>query len=953
MSFLEELKRRNVFRMAIAYAVMSWVILQILDVILNNYDAPSWLFHTVVLLLGIGFFLTLVFSWAFELTPDGIKRESEVDRSQSVTHQTGSRLTRAIVIMAALGLAYFTYQQFKADTFDSTATTEQAEHESSGTESNVGNAASKNSIAVLPFTNMSGDAANEPFTLGIHDDLLTHLSRIKALETTSRTSVLQYRDTTKSIPEIANELRVGNILEGSIQRSGNRVRINLQLIDAATDKHLWAEIYDRELTAENLFAVQGEIATEVANALSATLLPEEQTALAETPTQSMAAYDLYLLGRYHWQLATAESAELALDYFSKAIEEDPNYVLALSGLADAYVALVSYGNLTRNDAFPLAQEALDQAMAQDNSVSEVWASMGQLKLLSGDQPGALVALERAIELDEQNFWAWYRHGNNLRILRRFEDSLAAYQQAYALEPMSRPINETLGWAYFERGDFARSRPHFERVDQLQEGEKSQWKEAIARSYLDSGHLARTVVEARLVLAQDPSNTDAMTLLQSAYLMLGDMSEAETWVDQMESVATFNLSRVELFRVKGDFEDAVEFVDDMMVRFGNRAPQLVGFNFQNAYLAGMHESAESLLLEFLSHFGNRPPINPYDYRQWDYLIGLDFILNHMSGSLEIEEMAENGDSALNALDTVVLGLESLNTQGYRHPHTYLGLAMGYSLQGRIEEAMGALEESVARGYLDINRLNYEPTLKPLRADPRFSDIEMMIQEKLAQERIELAQATLAPFQPAQQQETIQLSREELEKYTGYFSDDNVVIHFYFDDQGQFTYIAGQSQGPFALVASASGEGEFFMPGQDSYKFNFETDENGKVTHFQLETRGVSNRFKAVAPPPPEIPLSQDILDRYLGTYQSEFIAGAEGGTSDVDIWTIRIFQDDKNKVWADFHNQPDLHIYPFSETEFLIPGFLGSWRFKVDPAAGKASGFDWHVGGTIRMFERVD
>jgi len=221
--------------------------MQIADVVLNNITAPDWVFQVLMLFLAVGLPIAVIFAWAFEMTPEGLKREHEVDRSQSITGVTGRKLNNVITILLVLALAYFVWESRIAD--------EPAAQ------------ASRLSIAVLPFVNRSNRQEDEFFTTGIHDDLLTTIAKIGSLKVISRTSVMEYKDTTKKIPQIARELGVANILEGGIQRTGNQVRINVQLIDAVTDEHLWAEIYDRELTAENIFAIQSEISKAIAEAL--------------------------------------------------------------------------------------------------------------------------------------------------------------------------------------------------------------------------------------------------------------------------------------------------------------------------------------------------------------------------------------------------------------------------------------------------------------------------------------------------------------------------------------------------------------------------------------------------------------------------------------------------------------------------------------------------------------
>ena len=284
MSLFNELKRRNVFKVGVAYAVTAWILLQLVDVVGDILALPEWAPRFILLLLVIGIVPAVIFAWAFELTPEGVKREKDVDRSQSIAPQTGKKLNNAILGLMALAIVYLLFDKFSEDGETGSKPVSQPSTESAaGVEEKTTPAPtetepviSKQSIAVLPFDNRSNREEDQFFTDGIHDDLLTTIARIGSMKVISRTSVMEYRGTTKKLPEIAKELGVANILEGGIQRSGNQVRINVQLIDAYTDEHLWAEIFDRELTANNLFAIQSEISKAIAEALHATLSPEEE-----------------------------------------------------------------------------------------------------------------------------------------------------------------------------------------------------------------------------------------------------------------------------------------------------------------------------------------------------------------------------------------------------------------------------------------------------------------------------------------------------------------------------------------------------------------------------------------------------------------------------------------------------------------------------------------------------
>ncbi len=391
MSFFEELKRRNVIRVGIAYVVVAWLIMQFADVVLNNIEAPDWVFQVIMLVLAIGLPLVLVFAWAFEMTPEGLKKEKDVDRSQSITPQTGKKLNNTILVLLALAVAYLLFDKFSGQAQPGTdhfsqqtsgQTTDANEKSALSPIEAIAQASneaeptiSRQSIAVLPFDNRSPDANDAYFAEGIHDDLLTNLSRIGSLKVISRTSVAQYKGTEKTIPNIARELGVATIMEGAVQRSGNQVRINVQLIDAQTDEHLWAEIFDRELTANNLFAIQSEISEAIANALKATLTSDEQQQINTVPTQNLLAYEAYLRGKQLMATRNAASLEKALAEFETAVKLDPQFALAWVGKADTLSLLPGYGTRPNKESYEQARLAVDRALAINDLLGEAYASL--------------------------------------------------------------------------------------------------------------------------------------------------------------------------------------------------------------------------------------------------------------------------------------------------------------------------------------------------------------------------------------------------------------------------------------------------------------------------------------------------------------------------------------------------------------------------------------------------
>ena len=425
-----------------AYAIVGWILIEIAATVFPILKLPDWTVTFVTMLVLLGFPAALVLSWAYELTPEGLRREAEVDRSASITKQTGRRLDHIIIVVLVLGIAWFAIDKFSSPAFDSRESRDMQ------------------SVAVIPFDNLSNDEGNEPFTEGIHDDLLTHISRIKSLRTISRTSVLQYRDTTKTIPEIAQELGVATILEGGVQRAGNRVRINAQLIDAATDEHLWAGTFDRELNASNIFAIQSEIAIAITDALQATLTPDEQERLAKVPTESMAALDRYFLGKQMLERRNSGSLLAAANYFQEVIELDREFALAYSGLADAYMILPEYtAEIDPREIREKSDVAAAMAYSLDPQIPEVLASMGWKKLIHDyDWSGAEGHLRRAIEIQSNNTSALHWLSHVLSWQGQHEEAIALARKAVLVDPFSQLMQMNLSYILIDAGHFDEALP---------------------------------------------------------------------------------------------------------------------------------------------------------------------------------------------------------------------------------------------------------------------------------------------------------------------------------------------------------------------------------------------------------------------------------------------------------------------------------------------------------------
>ncbi len=382
------------------------------------------------------------------------------------------------------------------------------------------------SIAVLPFTNVSQDPVNDPFTVGIHDDLLTHISKIGSIKSISRTSVLQYRNTTKPIPEIAAELGVSTVLEGGVQRAGDRVRINVQLVDAQSDQNLWGETYDRELTAANIFAIQSDIAKSIAASLEATLSAEEARRIEAVPTESLEAYEDYLLGNQRLAKRTVRDLEKAAEYFEQATRHDPSYALAWVGLANAYTLRAQYGGLPMALIRMEAGEALEKAFSLDGNLAAAHAARGLLLTQLDDNDAAQADLQRAIDLEPNYAPAYHWYAEVLKTDRGRPDLAVEYfDKALALDPRSAVINGAASTNLHMLGRFDEAFELNRRSIAVDVAIPSAYWGNSTLYWAVQGDLVRAARISYQARHLDPRSPQATAFLCMIFLDLGDVAEA--------------------------------------------------------------------------------------------------------------------------------------------------------------------------------------------------------------------------------------------------------------------------------------------------------------------------------------------------------------------------------------------------------------------------------------------
>jgi TolB-like protein/Tfp pilus assembly protein PilF len=438
-SFFSELKRRNVYKVAVAYIVAGWALSQGIAQVFPVFDVPNWAIRLIVLLIVIGLPVALVLAWAFEITPQGIRRTETADTMPEVGRRRTNAWIYVVVGGAVVSIGLFFLGRY-------TASRSTAEAALSG-----GQSLSAKSIAVLPFESLSEEKTNAYFAEGVQDEILTRLAKIGDLKVISRTSTQRFNSAPQNLSQIAKQLGVANILEGSVQKVADQVRVNVQLINALTDAHLWAETYDRKLT--DIFAVESDIAKTIADTLQAKLTGSEKTEMFKKPTENSAAYELYLKGRFFWNKRDNNDLERALGYFQQAASVDPNYALAWSGVADVHVLLPLFGGANPADSYPKAKEAANKAAALDPQLAEPHTALGLIaNVFDFDFSRSLAEFEKAIALNPNYATAHHWFGNSLlECIGDFDRSIAEMKRAVELDPLSIPINSDLGVAYYYAG----------------------------------------------------------------------------------------------------------------------------------------------------------------------------------------------------------------------------------------------------------------------------------------------------------------------------------------------------------------------------------------------------------------------------------------------------------------------------------------------------------------------
>jgi len=542
MNFFDELKRRNVFKVALAYSITTWLIAQMADLAAENFGAPGWVMKMLITILLLGFPVALVMAWAYEMTPDGLRRESDAELEQATNKATG-KLDRTIVIALVAALAYIAYDNLVVDPKREAALLEinnqQTEALPAQTETPEQETAETTtpSIAVLPFINMSDDAGNEYFSDGLSEELLNLLVKIPELQVAARTSSFSFKGKDVKIPQIAEELGVIYVLEGSVRKAGDHVRVTAQLIKAANGFHLWSETYDR--TLNDIFVVQDDIARQIITALKVNLMD----AVPESRQTEPEVYSLYLQARYFANIKGKSNLEQAITLYQQALHIDPDYAPAWVGLSVAYQDQRKFGLRSRDEAFSMSMAATENALANDSNSAAAWANLAYLKKGQLDWAGAKAALDMASSLEPNNAFVIGTAASLAGNLGQLETSIELFERNVKLNPLG--------------------------LSGLR---------ALAIRYSDAGRFDEAIATFNRVIAINPDYPNIHFNIGATYSHAGKPEKAMTEINKNPSASNYEFLKVTILSKLGREAEARALINKLLITSAEKSPLAMGATF---------------------------------------------------------------------------------------------------------------------------------------------------------------------------------------------------------------------------------------------------------------------------------------------------------------------------------------------------------------------------------------
>ena len=894
-SFLS-LRNSATMRFSAGYVITAWVLLQLAEITFPAFGIGDQQMRQLVVAVAAGFPIILFMAWMFEL------RKSSGNNTQR-THES--------IIITVLGIASagFAYLLWLPDMDQTSANSAAASTQSTNH--------SVPSIAVMPFVNMSNNIEDEYFSDGIAEELLNGLAKLEGLHVTARTSSFAYKGSTMDMREIGTQLNVVHILEGSVRRSDDMLRITAQLIDAKTGFHIWSETYDRQRT--DIFQIQDEISQAIVAKLKISLLGTEKELFQRHPTQNFEAYDLYLEGRHLAHLRTAESIEKAIVLYKEAITKDKFYVPAYTGLSDAYILLASYGNMQLEDAIPLAREAVNTALSLRDDVSEAWASKGLLHTAENLNQEAADAFERSIELDSSNAQAHLWYGNILLQLKQDDKALYEYESAFRIDSNSWPANSNLSGQYWKRGRYLDAMQHLLKMAELQPESAANSKAQAAFNLLASGRISQAIPALLNALAMYPENEEVMIWLSEAYLQLGDTATAELWANRAHASSPLDQNTL---NAELNIDIALARPEQAIIRLNNKLKiaEKIG-EIKTVFLiraqrgiilAELDRTEEAKLdLDYILEQTNGLYTTGKNVSEGSIRIA-SFFFTHTKG-----EKADKAEIYLKgALEQLTINID----KGYHDIQNWLKRASIRAIFGQYDAAISDLNSAKVLGWRAVWTIERDPSLKTLFGMQAFKSLSQEIKKLIQAEKDFMLGKTLPEYVAPSEHTIVTLTPEDLAMWVGNYmqagSSDSPLIRIT-NDNGQLVMQKGARPARKMIPVA---DNEFIIDYQSDH-YRFVTNNSGEVTHFLKLAIGGAVRFPLIDYQEPEIiSINPTILQDYIGSYTFE------ESSMDMDLGTVEIKIQDGNLVGI-IPGNPATILYPTSKDEFYIKEARALFRFE--------------------------
>lgn len=735
MSLFKELKRRNVFRVGIAYVVVAWLVAQVVDLVLESFGAPSWVMKSLLVILAAGLPLAIVFAWAFEMTPEGIKREREVDRSQSITSTTGRKLDRMIIGIMAVVIAFLVLDRFVL-TNESEEPVSESGSANFAVETDTAPAETGPSVAVLPFVNMSGDADNEYFSDGLTETLLHMLAQLPELRVAARTSSFAFKGENRSIEEISKALNVAHILEGSVQKAGNRVRITAQLIRADDGFHVWSQNYDR--TLDDIFAIQDEIAQDVAGALDTTLL-DGGARMARIETSSLGAYDTYLRALEQQAIGSYGSLSNAENLFKQALATDPDFVDVKLALARNYIMQFDTGLIEE----PQMQQAVTPLLSQvrevqpDNRLARAIEKFARLNpdvmMKQATLRAEIDELRSILPLIPSETWVRARAALIIAFaLDQPEVALEVIEAGLMVDPLSAELYATQGNVYVKTEQYEDARGSFLRAIELNPRDPNHY----SRMADVSGNLGDITgkFEWRLKNIQaDPQDHEIAGHMARYFYEWGLPEEGDRWLARVRALAPNSdiLQRLQIDRAhsRRDTAELIMVAQKMIaapasMRHGSFSTALFSYR---TYMSKAGRSREAY--RFL--VGLRPEIESYEQLPAD----VHGVLMQWA-SIELMSGFRSHEARKTAWQPFAQSLREHGSWWFEDPQSQ---AVDFLFMGDLDSAIEKAQEDLAQPLASFpirGDVWDDPMWEPILSNPEIAArlSEMKREKQQAQQQI---------------------------------------------------------------------------------------------------------------------------------------------------------------------------------------------------------------------------